>query len=95
MAPGTFLAVKKDVARSYFAVGQLGGDYLDKDYAALEIMADILGGGPQGRLNQRLLGSVDTVAAAWAPGLGHPGLFKVSGTVANPFLTTQVLIAFR
>jgi zinc protease len=91
VAAGTFLAVKKDVARSYFSVGQLGGDYLDKDYPALEIMADILGGGPQGRLNQRLLGSVDTVAAAWAPGLGHPGLFRVSGTVANPFLTTQVL----
>jgi zinc protease len=89
--PGKFLAVKKDVSRSFFAVGQMGGDYLDKDYPALEIMADILGGGPQGRLNHRLFGNVDALAASWGPGFGHPGLFRVTGTVVNPFLTTNVL----
>lgn len=90
-APGKFLAVKKDTARAFFAVGQVGGDYLDKDYPALEIMADILGGGPQGRLNQRLRGIVEGLVATWAPGFGHPGLFQVSGTIANPFFTTKVL----
>jgi zinc protease len=90
-APGKFLAVKKDASHSFFAVGQVGGDYLDKDYAALEIMAGILGGGAQGRLNQRLVGNVDALTAAWTPGFGHPGLFRVTGTVVNPFLTTKVL----
>jgi zinc protease len=90
-APGKFLAVKKDVVHSYFAVGQASGDYLDKDYPALEIMADILGGGSQGRLNQQLHGTVDNLAAVWAPGLHHPGLFTVSGTISNPFYTDKTL----
>ena len=90
-APGKFLAVKKDASHSYFAVGQAAGDYLDKDYPALEVMARILGNGPQSRLYLLLHGSVDGLAASWAPAFGHPGLFKVTGTVVNPFLTTKVL----
>jgi predicted Zn-dependent peptidase len=91
VAPGKFLAVKKDALHAFFAVGQAGGDYLDKDDPALEIMADILGGGPQGRLNQRLRGTVEGLAATWAPGFGHPGLFQVSGAIANPFFIGKVL----
>ena len=91
VAPGKFLAVKKDVSRSFFAVGQVGSDYLDKDYPALQIMSDILGGGSEGRLNRRLRGIVDTLTAAWTAGFGHPGLFRVSGSIANPFVTIQVL----
>jgi zinc protease len=91
-APGKFLAVKKDVTQAFFAVGQLGGDYLDKDYPALQIMADILGGGPQGRLNRRLAGEATTLSATWTAGFGHPGLFQVRGS-ADPFRTTQVLQA--
>jgi predicted Zn-dependent peptidase len=91
VTPGKFLAVIKGVSHSLFAVGQVGGDYLDKDYPALEIMADILGGGPQGRLNQRLRGNVEGLTAVWGASFGHPGLFRVSGTVVNPFLTTKVL----
>jgi zinc protease len=88
---GKFLAVRKDAPHSYFAVGQVGGDYLDKDYAALEILAGILGGGPHGRLNQMLRWDVDGLKAQWSPALGHPGLFQVSGTIVDPFLTTKVL----
>jgi len=90
-APGTFLAVKKDTAKSFFTVGQVGGDYLDKDFPALQIMADILGGGPQGRLNQRMPAGVERVGATWAPGFGYPGLFQVSGSMGNPFVTTEAL----
>jgi zinc protease len=90
-APGKYLAVKKDVTHSYFAVAQESGDYLDKDYPALQIMADILGGGPHGRIAERLHGTVDGLTVDWTPGFGHPGLFKVSGTVGNPFATPQVL----
>ena len=53
-APGTFLARISDPQQSWFAVGQLGGELRDKDYAALELMADILGGGENGRLYQRV-----------------------------------------
>jgi len=91
-APGKYLAVKKDVIHSFFAIGQASGDYLDKDYPALQIMADILGG-PHGRIDQRLRGSVDGLSVTWAPGFGHPGLFTVAGTIANPFATPQVLQA--
>jgi zinc protease len=89
-APGKYLAVRKDVTHSFFEIGQEAGDYLDKDYPALQIMADILGG-LHGRIDQRMHGSIDGLSVAWAPGFGHPGLFKVTGTVANPFSTPQVL----
>jgi len=44
-APGAYLAVKTDVTQTFFMMGQLGGDLRDKDYPALEVMSDILGGG--------------------------------------------------
>ena len=92
-AAGRFLAVMKGVVHSYFAVGKLSGDYRDKDLAAEEITAGILAGGPASRLNQRLNGTVDNPTAVWTPGLGHPGLFTVSGTISNPFYTTKTLQA--
>jgi predicted Zn-dependent peptidase len=91
-APGRFLAATKDLSHAYFAVGQMGGEYADKDRPALQIMADILGG-PLGRLNRRSLGSVNGVAANWAAGFGHPGMFTVSGSVADPFFITKTLQA--
>jgi zinc protease len=90
-APGKFLAVDKRLSQSFFAVGQLGGDLLDKDYPALQIMSGILGGESRGRLDQRLAGAVEGLSVSWTPDLGHPGLFEVTGKVANPFLTTRVL----
>jgi zinc protease len=89
-ASGKFLAVKKDVTQAYFAVGQLGGDYLDKDGPALEIAAEILGTGQRGRLNQRFRGAVSNLAATFSPGLGHPGHFEVTGNL-NAFHTTQAI----
>jgi len=93
VAPGKFLAVKRDSSRAYFSVGQAGGDYLDKDYPALEIMSAILGGGSHARLNQVIRGNVDGLTVSWAPGFGHPGLFQITGAVVNPFLTPKVLRA--
>ncbi len=93
VAPGKFLAVKRDATKSYFMVGQIGGDYLDKDLPALQVLSEILGGGQHGRLNQLFRGNVDELSAAWSPGFGHPGLFRVTGTISNPFLTTKVLQA--
>lgn len=87
IAPGKFLAVKKDATHSLFAVGGVASDRLDKDNPALEIMAGVL----RGRLNQILTGNVDSLAASWTPALGHPGLFQVTGDIASPFLTPKVL----
>ena len=51
-APGVFLASKDDTTQTFFHVGELGGELRDKDYPALEVAADILGGGFSSRLFQ-------------------------------------------
>src|SRR5207302_1420513 len=53
-APGVFIAAKDDVTQTFFAMGQLGGELRDKDYPALVVMADILGGGFQSRLFRKV-----------------------------------------
>ena len=81
-APGIFLAEKKDASQSYYAIGHLGGQRDDKDYAALAILAGILGGGPRSRIADRLrtrLGIANEVSANWNAGYAQPGLFEISG----------------
>lgn len=87
---GKFLATVKSLQQSYFTVGQAAIEYTDKDAPAMAILSGILGG-PESRLNQRLLGAVDGLSVTWSPGFGHPGLFEITGTVVNPFVTTEVL----
>ena len=85
-APGIFLAVKKDVDQTFFTVGQLGGVFRDPDYPALEIMADILGGGFQSRLFQRVrtkMGNAYDIGAGWGANYDHPGLFEISGSTKS------------
>jgi len=80
-ASGAYLAVKKDVTQTFLTMGQLGGDFRDKDYPALEIMSDILGGGFQSRLVQQIrtkMGNAYDVSAAWGANYDHPGLFEIS-----------------
>jgi len=89
-APGKYLAVKKDANQALLAVGRLGGDYLDKDYATLQVASAVLGGGPRGRLNQRLGATANSLSAGWDAGYGHPGLFQIDAGV-NPFRTTQAI----
>jgi len=82
-AAGTFLAAKSDVTQTFFSIGQLGGVYADKDYPALEIMADILGGGFQSRLFRRVrtgMGNAYEIEAGWNANYDHPGLFLISGS---------------
>jgi zinc protease len=85
-APGIFLAVKKDVDQTFFSMGQWGGEFRDPDYAALEIMADILGGGFQSRLFQRVrtkMGNAYQIGANWGASYDHPGLFEISGSTKS------------
>ena len=81
-APGTYLAVKKDVTQTFFSIGQLGGEFKDKDYPALVIMADILGGGFRSRLVERVrtkMGNAYDIGAGWDANYDHPGWFEISG----------------
>lgn len=82
-APGIFVAAKDDVTQTFFAIGQLGGVFRDKDYPALEVMADILGGGFQSRLFRKVrtdLGYAYSISANWGANYDHPGLFEVAGS---------------
>ena len=85
-SPGVFLAETKDVAQAFFTVGHLGGLRNDKDCAALEILARILGGGPQSRIAEHLrtkLGIPNDISATWNAGYGNPGLFEISGSTKS------------
>jgi zinc protease len=84
--PGVYFATKTDVTQTNFAMGQLGGVLSDKDYPALEVMGDILGGGFQSRLFQKVrtqLGYAYEVSAYWGANFDHPGLFEISGSTKS------------
>ena len=83
---GIYLAAKKEVAQTFFQMGQLAGELRDKDYPALSIMADILGGGFQSRLVQRIrtkMGNAYNIGADWGANYDHPGIFQISGSTKS------------
>jgi Peptidase M16 inactive domain len=83
---GTYLAVKTDVTQTFFGMGELGGEYRDKDYPALEIMGDILGGGFQSRLFERVrtkMGNAYDISASWGANYDHPGIFEIAGSTKS------------
>src|SRR5580698_10438469 len=85
-APGVFLASKDDITQTFFQVGELGGERLDKDYPALEVAAEILGGGFSSRLfrNVRTLhGWAYSISASWNANYDHPGTFVISGSTQS------------
>ena len=93
--PGVYLAVKGDVTQTFFSLGHLGGELRDKDYAALEILSDILGGGFQSRLLQRVrtqMGNAYSIGASWSAQYDHPGIFEISGGTKS-FSTVETLKA--
>lgn len=91
-APGVYLAVKKDITQTFLTIGELGGEFRDKDYPALEIMGDILGGGFQSRLFQQVrtkMGNAYEVSASWSANYDHPGLFEIgAGTKSHSTVET-------
>ena len=85
-SPGIFLAEKKDTPQTFFTIGHLGGQRNGKDYAALEILTGILGGGSQSRLADHLrtkLGIPNDISATWNAGYAYPGLFEISGSTKS------------
>jgi zinc protease len=84
--PGIFVAKKEDVTQTFFLEGHLGGELKDKDFPALEVMADILGGGFQSRLVRRVrteLGLAYAISANWGAHYDHPGLFQIGGSTKS------------
>jgi zinc protease len=84
---GVYLATKSDVTQSSFALGHLGGVFSDKDYPALAVMADILGGGFHSRLFRQVrskLGYAYDVGAGWGATYDHPGVFEIEGSTKSP-----------
>jgi hypothetical protein len=58
----------------------------DKDYPALDVMADILGGGFKSRLFQTVrskLGYAYEIDASWGAGFDHPGAFEIAGSTKS------------
>jgi len=96
-APGIFLGTKEDVTQTFFHVGHLGGILSDKDYPALEVAAQILGGGFSSRLFRNIRtahGWAYNVGADWGVSYDHPGLFQISGSTQSAH-TVDTLKAVR
>ncbi|HWF11446.1 MAG TPA: pitrilysin family protein [Bryobacteraceae bacterium] len=94
-APGIHLVTKTDVTQTSLVLGHLGGILNNKDYPALEVMSDILGGGFQSRLFQKVrtqLGYAYEVSASWGADYDHPGLFEI-GSSTKSASTTETLKA--
>jgi zinc protease len=84
--PGIYVATKTDVTQTNLVIGQLGGILSDKDYPALEVMADILGGGFHSRLFQKVrtqLGYAYDVSSSWAADYDHPGVFQITSSTKS------------
>ncbi len=82
-APGIFVAPRPEIPQSFFHLGHLGGRLADKDYAALAVMSDILGGSFASRLFVRIrtqMGWAYDVSANWAADYDQPGYFDVAGS---------------
>jgi zinc protease len=96
-APGIYLATKTDVTQTFFNLGHLGGVLKDKDFPALSVMSDILGGGFSSRLftNVRTKeGLAYNVGGGWGANYSHPGLFRIGGSTKSES-TVDALQAIR
>jgi predicted Zn-dependent peptidase len=71
---------KDDVNQTNLRIGHLGGRYDNSDYYALDVMAEILGGGFSSRLFRRIrsdLGLAYASFGTWAAAYDHPGTFWI------------------
>ena len=94
---GVYFAERPDVTQTFFAIGHLGGDLRDPDYAALEVAANILGEGFTSRLMSQIrtkLGYAYNIGASWAADYDHPGTFRIQGSTKSQS-TVETLQAIR
>lgn len=84
--PGVYEANRSDVNQTNIRMGQLGGELRSKDFPALAVMSDILGGGFSSRLFRQIrtrLGLAYSVNADWAADFDHPGDFEISSSTQS------------
>jgi len=93
---GIYIADKSDSEQTFFTIGHLGGKLNDKDYAALTVMSNILGGA--GTFSNRLMQSIRSdkslaygISSSWSADYLHEGTFTISGSTAAD--TTDKAIA--
>ena len=85
-APGVYEGTRTEVTQAFFNVGHLGGILKSKDFPALSVMSDILGGGFASRLflNVRTRkGLAYSVGGGWGATYDHPGLFRIGGSTKS------------
>ena len=95
---GIYVITKPDVTQTNFTIGQLGGTFDDKDYPALQVMADILGGGFRSRLFTTVrtkLGYAYSIYSDWGASYDHPGMFQISGSTKSASTTDAIRVAER
>jgi zinc protease len=96
-APGVYQGTKSEVTQTFFDVGHLAGKFSDKDYPALSVMSDILGGGFASRLFLEVRtrkGLAYSVGGGWGATYDHPGLFRIGGSTKSAS-TVDALKAIR
>lgn len=84
--PSLNFANKSDAQQSFIRIGHIGGRRANPDYAALQMMNEILSGGFSGRLLQIIrtdLGLAYSVGGAYQSLTQYDGLFFVSLSTAN------------
>lgn len=82
-AKGVYIAEKNDSEQTFFSIGHLAGKLSDKDYPALDVMSDILGGGFSSRLFQKVRSDMSlaySIYSAWGADYSHEGIFRISGS---------------
>jgi zinc protease len=96
-APGVYLADKDDVTQTFIDVGHLGGELKDKDYPALVVASEILGGGFSSRLFRTVRtehGWAYSIGSSWSAHYDHPGTFHISGSTQSAH-TVDTIKAIR
>lgn len=89
---GTYAIPGKDLLHVHFAMGQLGGELRDRDSAAWEVLAEILGGTRRSRLLQNVQspvpGDTTEIGAQWIPKYGYPGTLQIMGSCSELAFST-------
>ena len=85
---GAYVVPSRNVLRVHFMLGQMGGLFQDRDAAAWEVLATVLGGMRRSRLIEHMHSPVpgDTVevGAQWTQRFDHAGIFAIVAACAEP-----------
>lgn len=93
--PGINFINKSDVNQSYVLMGHIGGLRENPDYAALQVMNQVLSGGFSGRLFQSVrtdLGLAYSVGGSYGSNINYPGTFSLT-TMTQSATTSQAIDA--